>query len=65
MPSAEQLKALADKMPVARARRHASIAQGSSGRPAFRPAESAGAYRSQRQADLAGLGGFPGLGKKK
>ena len=35
-------------------RRHARAAEGSSRRPALRPAESAGADRPERQADLAG-----------
>ena len=54
MPSPEQMKALAEKMPGGAGRRHARLAKGSSGGPASGPAEFAGAYRPQRQADAAG-----------
>ena len=65
MPSPEQMKALAEKMPGgAGTGRHARAAKGSSGRLASGPAEFAGLNRTQRQAEPAGPRRFPGKKKK-
>ena len=53
-PSPEEMKAMAEKMQGGAGRRPAAAAQGSSRRPASGPAEFAGPYGPQRQADLAG-----------
>ncbi len=61
MPSPEQMKALAEKMPGGPAARwHAVAAEGTSRWASQRPAEPAGAHRPQRQADAARARRFPG-----